>query len=88
MGLDLHPNGDGSADPLRDGELGLLVDPDNLRDLRDAIIAVLQKRHPHPNLFRPAFLREEAIAHFGVARFRATLEAQLTDFFASRPTPV
>ena len=84
----LAGNGDGSVDPLRDGELGLLVDPDNLRDLRDAIIAVLQKRHPHPNLFRPAFLREQAIAHFGVDRFRATLEAQLSDFFAARQTPV
>ena len=80
----LAGNGDGSVDPLRDGELGLLVDPDNLRELRDAIIAVLQKRHPHPNTFRPAFLREQAIAHFGVERFRATLEAQLTDFFSPR----
>lgn len=80
----LAGNRDGSVDPLRDGELGLLIDPDNLRDLRDAIIAVLQKRHPHPNLFRPSFLREQAISHFGIERFRSTLEAQLTEFFATR----
>ena len=80
----LAGNRDGSVDPLRDGDLGLLVDPENLRDLRDAIIAALQKRHPHPNLFRPAYLREQVIAHFGIERFRATLETHLTEFFAER----
>jgi hypothetical protein len=46
---------------------------------------VLQKRHPHPNIFRPDFLREQVIAHFGLDRFRHTLDAHLRDFFASRP---
>ena len=80
----LAGNRDGSVDPLRDGDLGLLVDPENLRDLRDAIIAAMQKQHPHPNLFRPAYLREQVIAHFGIERFRATLETHLTEFFAER----
>jgi len=80
----LAGNQDGSADPLRDGELGLLVDPDDPAELRDAIIAVLQKRHPHPNIFRPDFLRAQVIAEFSTERFQATLDAQLRDFFAGR----
>ncbi len=82
----LAGNKDGSADPLRDGELGILVDPDNPAELRDAIIAVLQKRHPHPNIFRPDFLREQVTAHFGVESFRSTLDAQLRAFFSSYST--
>ncbi len=69
---------DGSVDPLLDGELGILVDPENLAEMRNAIVAVLQDRHPHPNLRRPDFLRTSVIDHFSIARFHANLEAQLT----------
>ena len=76
---------DGSVDPLLDGKLGILVDPGNLPQIRNAIIAVLQQRHPHPNLNRPDFLRKCAVEHFGIERFEAKLEEQLADFF--RPLP-
>jgi glycosyltransferase involved in cell wall biosynthesis len=82
----LAGSGDGSRDPLRDGELGVLVDPGNAAALGETVVAVLRKQFPHPNLYRPAFLREQVISHFGHERFRRTLESLLQDFFADRAT--
>jgi len=76
---------DGSVDPRLDGELGILVDPGNLPQIRNAIIAVLQQRHPHPNLNRPDFLRKCVVEHFGIDRFQAKLEEQFAEFLSPLP---
>jgi glycosyltransferase involved in cell wall biosynthesis len=43
---------DGSRDALLDGELGVLVNPDDPAELRDAIVAILLKAHPHPLIYQ------------------------------------
>ncbi len=71
---------DASADPLRDGELGLLVDPDDPAQLCDAIISVLDKTLADPLIHQPDALRRKAIEYFGFGRFRETLATILRDF--------
>lgn len=72
---------DGTVDPLLQGELGVLVDPDNLPEIRDAIVAVLSGRHPLAILREPDALRARVIAAYGVASFRAHLAQHFEDFF-------
>jgi len=64
---------DGAMDPLLNGELGCLVDPHNLSELTTTLIQILSGHYPNPNLYRPEFLREQAIAHFSNAQFQAQL---------------
>lgn len=75
---------DGSVDPLLQGELGILLDPDNTAEIRDAIIAVLQGVHPLAILRDPAALRQRAIEAYGIERFRRTLQRHFQDFFDGR----
>ena len=60
---------DAAVDALRGGELGLLVDPENPTQLRDAIISVLNRTSPHPLIFQPEELRAKVIEYFGFERF-------------------
>jgi glycosyltransferase involved in cell wall biosynthesis len=67
--------GDGSAEPLADGALGLLINPDDVRALARAIVSVLNGTHGHPLLGDPVALRREAIARFGFPAFVRRLQA-------------
>ena len=69
-------NRDGAVDALRGGELGVLLDPDDKAELAEAMIALLQGRHPHPLANRPEELRARVIEAFGPAKFQQTI-AQL-----------
>lgn len=63
---------DGSREPLRGGALGALVDVDDRAQLVDALVAALTaggKDAPR--------LRNEAVKHFGKARFRERLKEAL-----------
>ncbi|MSP26582.1 MAG: glycosyltransferase family 4 protein [Myxococcales bacterium] len=62
---------DGSRDALRDGALGRLVNPDDGRDLRDAIIATLQQGRSHED-------RIAGVEHFDLPRFHADVRALVT----------
>lgn len=72
---------DGSVDPLLHGELGILLDPDNAAEIRDAIIDVLLGRHPLAVLRDPVALRRRAIEAYGITQFRAKLQRHFTEFF-------
>ncbi len=76
-------NQDGSVDPLLGGELGVLVDPENGAEIRDAIISVLERKHPLAILYDGPALRQRVITAFGLPRFRATLSRHFTEFFPS-----
>lgn len=67
-------NQDGARDALADGELGVLVDPDDPDDFRAAAVEVLSGRHPNGALYDPAGLRQRAVELFGPAAFRRRLE--------------
>lgn len=65
---------DGARDALLDGELGVLVDPDDVAGFADAAVEVLRGTHPNRSIFDPAGLRRRVIESFGPERFRERLE--------------
>ena len=67
---------DGAIDALCHGELGILVDPDDLGAIAQNLIQILQGTHPHPLIYQPEVLRQKVIDTFGFAQFQNTL-AQL-----------
>ena len=76
----LAGNKDGSRDALNDGELGLLVDPDDTAEIASEVIRVLRRQHPHPNLFRPELLRQRVTELFGVETFKRNVADRLRPF--------
>jgi len=66
-------NQDGAIDALCQGELGVLVDPDNIEEITKTIIQILQGIYPHPLLYQPELLRQKVIKTYGFERFQQTL---------------
>ncbi len=79
----LAGNRDGAIDALCQGELGALVDPDDIDAIAQTLIAILQKHYPHPLMYQPEALRQKAIDTFGFERFKATLTNHLEPYFPS-----
>lgn len=76
----LAGNKDGSCDALADGELGLLVDPDNLEEIAVEIVKVLQGKHPHPYIYRREYLQQRVTELFGFQKFKQTVAERLAPF--------
>lgn len=70
---------DGARDALMDGELGVLVDPDDVAGFAHASIEVLSGRHPNRLLYEPEGLRSRVVERFGPERFRRRLEEILVE---------
>lgn len=70
-------NQDGSRDALYDGELGALIDPDDLGQISKTIADILLQVYQHPLLYRPNALREAVVERFGYAQFQWMLESHL-----------
>jgi len=66
-------NQDGAIDALCQGELGVLVDPDNIGEITQTIIQILQGIYPHPLIYQPEVLRQKVIETYGFERFKQTL---------------
>ena len=77
----LAGNKDGAADALRNGEMGILVDPDDVGAIASVLVDVLQGRYRHPLLYQPEALRQKVIAHFGFSSFKERLAGNLDEFF-------
>jgi glycosyltransferase involved in cell wall biosynthesis len=73
----LAGNQDGSIDPLAEGELGCLVDPDNVEEIADNLIQILQGNCSNPVVYQSEYLQKTTIDAFGFSCFNATL-AKLT----------
>ena len=80
----LGGNQDGAIDALCHGELGALVDPDDVKAIAQTIIQILQKTYPNPILYDPDVLRQRVIDVYGFERFQQTLAQYLEEFFASQ----
>lgn len=78
----LAGNKDGSRDALADGELGILVDPENTDKIASESIRLLQRTHSHPNLLRPEYLRDRVTELFGFETFKRTLAERLRPFLS------
>jgi glycosyltransferase involved in cell wall biosynthesis len=66
-------NADGSVEPLADGQLGLLVDPDDVPAIADALVGVLTGTLADRRLLDPSWLRREVVRRFGERAFRRRL---------------
>jgi glycosyltransferase involved in cell wall biosynthesis len=80
----LGGNQDGAIDALCHGELGALVNPDDVEALAQTIIQILQKTYSKPLLYHPQELRQKVIDIYGYERFKQTLTQYLEEFFASQ----
>ncbi len=69
----LGGNKDGAIDALCHGELGALVDPDDVGAIAQTLIQILQGTYPHPIIYQPEVLRQKVIDRFGFERFKQTL---------------
>ena len=76
----LAGNKDGSRDAVADGELGLLVDPEDTAEIATEITRVLRREHSHPILFNPGMLRQRVIELFGFEAFKCTVADLLGPF--------
>lgn len=80
----LAGNRDGSVDALLDGELGVLLDPDDVSAIAEALISILMKRPPLPILNDPVEIRRRTVAAFGYDRFVACLAEHLREIDFSK----
>jgi len=76
----LAGNQDGSVEALRNGELGVLVDPDDINEISDNLIKILKSEYPNKIIYNPELLREKAIAYFGFDQFKMNLKQYLGDY--------
>jgi glycosyltransferase involved in cell wall biosynthesis len=84
----LAGNRDGSRDALADGELGLLVDPENTDEIASQIASVLRHEHANPILFNPRQLRRRVIELFGFEAFKRTVADLLEPFLGRNEAAV
>lgn len=69
----LGGNQDGAIDALCHGELGALVDPDDVGAIAKTLIQILQRNYPQPIMYQPEVLRQKVIEKFGFEQFKRTL---------------
>jgi glycosyltransferase involved in cell wall biosynthesis len=69
----LGGNQDGAIDALCHGELGALVEPDDLDAIAKTLIQILQNTYNHPILYQPELLRKKVIEMFGFECFQQRL---------------
>jgi len=73
----LAGNQDGAVDPLLNGEIGCLVDPDDVDAIAQNLTQILQGTYFNPVLYQPEVLRQKTIENFEFAQFRRTLAQSL-----------
>ena len=69
----LGGNQDGAVDALCHGELGALVNPDDITEIAGTLIQILQGTYPNPLMYQPEALRQKVIETFGFEQFKQTL---------------
>ncbi|MHC5734256.1 glycosyltransferase family 4 protein [Nostoc sp.] len=69
----LAGNQDGSIDPLAEGKLGCLVDPDNVEEIAYNLIQILQGDCSNPLVYQPEYLQQRTIDAFDFSQFRTSL---------------
>jgi glycosyltransferase involved in cell wall biosynthesis len=82
----LAGNGDGATEALRDGELGVLVNPEEPGELSESLAAMLVGTHPHPLIFKPTELRRLTLEYFGREQFARRLNSYLEESLGSPST--
>jgi glycosyltransferase involved in cell wall biosynthesis len=65
----LGGNQDGAVDALCHGELGALVDPNDLEEIAATTVQILQGTYAHPIMYQPEALRQKVIDTYGFKAF-------------------
>ncbi|MEH2385322.1 MAG: glycosyltransferase [Nostoc sp.] len=73
----LGGNQDGAIDALCHGELGALVNPDNVEEIARTLVQILQGIYPNKLMYQPDILRQKVIDYFGFEQFQTTLAKYL-----------
>jgi glycosyltransferase involved in cell wall biosynthesis len=76
----LGGNQDGALDALCHGELGALVNPDDVKEIAETLVQILQGTYPNSLMYQPEALRQKVIEAYGFQRFQQTLAQYLNDF--------
>jgi len=69
----LGGNQDGAVDALCGGELGALVNPDDIDEIAQTLIQILEGTYPNQLMYNPEALRQKVIDTYGFDRFKLTL---------------
>jgi phosphatidyl-myo-inositol dimannoside synthase len=69
----LGGNQDGAIDALYQGELGALVDPDDVDAIAQTLVQILQGTYPNSLIYQPELLRQKVIDYFSFDSFKKTL---------------
>jgi glycosyltransferase involved in cell wall biosynthesis len=77
----LAGNKDGAIDALCHGELGALVNPDDIKEITEILIKILHSSYPNPLMYQPEALRLKVIEKFGFEHFKKTLANHLDKHF-------
>ncbi|MEA5452440.1 glycosyltransferase [Leptolyngbya sp. CCNP1308] len=70
---------DGGQDALKQGELGALVDPEDVAAIADHLVQILTGTYSNPLMYQPQALRQRAIEAFGQQAFQRCLAAHLSE---------
>ncbi|WP_271254327.1 glycosyltransferase family 4 protein [Pseudanabaena sp. Chao 1811] len=76
----LGGNLDGAVDALCEGEIGVLINPDNLSEIAETIVKILSGEYKNQAIYQPQILRQKVIAKFGFEHFQQTIFSYLLDF--------
>jgi glycosyltransferase involved in cell wall biosynthesis len=66
-------NKDGTVDALMNGELGILVDPDSLVEIYQAILSVVERK-VDGHLLDENYLKQKVFSNFGIEKFNERLK--------------
>lgn len=76
----LAGNQDGATDALYQGKLGALVNPDDTKEITQALVKILQHTYPLPLMYQPEQLRKKVIELYGFEQFTACLNQYISNF--------
>ncbi|NEQ88442.1 MAG: glycosyltransferase family 4 protein, partial [Moorea sp. SIO2I5] len=77
----LGGNQDGAIDALCHGELGVLVNPNDVNEIANNLIDILQDNYPNKLFYKPQLLRQKVFEKFGFQSFKKTLGYYLEQHF-------
>lgn len=72
---------DGGQDAVKQGELGALVDPENISAIAATLTQILSGTYPNPLMYQPQALRQKVIEAFGQHAFQRVLAQHLAAQF-------
>ncbi len=73
-------NKDAAVDALCNGNLGALVDPDDVEEISKTLVKILSKRYPLQLMYQPEALRKAMVMNYGFSAFEEKLSTLLSTF--------